>query len=77
MVELMPLLDRSRYTDEEWEYASSGRCDWEVATYPRLERCGKPSSPKSFYRWCDEHDQERRDEDAYLAQWGHAPNYGR
>jgi hypothetical protein len=64
---LQPLLDRSRYTDEEWEYASSGRCDWEVATYPRLERCGKPSDPDSFYRYCTAHDRMARD---------CSPNYG-
>jgi hypothetical protein len=48
MTDLQPLLDRSRYTDEEWEYASSGRCDWETATYPRLERCGsRPNRGRS------------------------------
>ncbi len=50
MSELMPLLARNRYSDEEWEYASSGRCDWETANYPRLQRCGVASDPKSFYR---------------------------
>jgi hypothetical protein len=60
---LQPLLARDRYTDEEWAYASAGRCDWVVATYPGLERCGEPSSPDSFYRWCPEHDQEAREQD--------------
>jgi hypothetical protein len=64
-VELQPLLDRSRYTDEEWAFASSGRCDWETATYPHLTRCGKPSSPNSSYRYCDEHDEEARESPGY------------
>jgi hypothetical protein len=62
-MDLQPLLARDRYTDEEWGYASSGRCDWIVATYPSLKRCGEPSSPESLYRWCAVHDQEARDED--------------
>jgi hypothetical protein len=65
MSDLQPLLDRSRYTDEEWEYASSGRCDWEVATYPSLERCGQPSSPDSVYRYCAEHDEDAREQGGY------------
>jgi hypothetical protein len=65
MSDLQPLLARDRYGDEEWEYASSGRCDWEVelGMHPRILRCGKPSSPDSFYRWCDEHDAEAREND--------------
>jgi hypothetical protein len=59
---LQPLLARNRYTDEEWEYASAGRCDWVVATYPRLERCGEPSDPDSFYRWCTDHHRQARDD---------------
>lgn len=61
---LQPLLDRSRYTDEEWEYASSGRCDWivESGMTPRVVRCGAHSSSDSFYRFCVEHDQDARDE---------------
>jgi hypothetical protein len=66
-MDLQPLLDRNRYTDEEWAYASAGRCDWEVANYPRPERCGQPSSPNSFYRYCDDHDRQARD---------CSPNYG-
>lgn len=62
MSDLQPLLDRSRYSDEEWEYASSGRCDWETANYPRLRRCGKPSSSASFYRYCNDHDRAARDQ---------------
>ena len=65
MTALQPLVDRSRYTDEEWEYASSGRCDWETATYPHLTRCGEPSDPDSFYRYCDEHDEEARESPGY------------
>jgi hypothetical protein len=59
---LRPLLDRNRYTDEEWAYASTGRCDWGVATYPTLARCGQPSDPDSFYRWCTGHDRQARDD---------------
>ncbi|MFI5895645.1 hypothetical protein ACIA5D_36675 [Actinoplanes sp. NPDC051513] len=65
MPELQPMLARSRYCDEEWEYASSGSCDRELecGIYPgRIVRCGQPSSPNSFYRWCDEHDRDARDE---------------
>jgi hypothetical protein len=65
---LQPLLDRGRYSDEEWKYASSGRCDWETANYPSLQRCGRPSDPGSFYRYCKRHDAEARDT---------SPNYGR
>ncbi len=62
MTALQPMLDRSRYSDEEWEYASSGRCDWETANYPSLQRCGKPSSPESKYRWCAGHDRAARED---------------
>lgn len=65
--DLQPLLDRNRYTDEEWKYASSGRCGWVVATYPSLQHCNQPSDPDSFYRYCTEHDREARDD---------TPNYG-
>lgn len=61
MTTLQPLLARSRYSDEEWAYASAGVCDWEVATYPSLQRCGQPSDPDSFYRYCTDHDQDARD----------------
>jgi hypothetical protein len=59
---LYPLLARDRYCDEEWEYATSGRCDREVeyGNGRGIIRCGLPSSPASFYRWCDEHDLEAR-----------------
>lgn len=70
-MDLMPLLARGRYTDEEWEYASSGRCDWitEMGMVPgRIVRCGHPSDPDSFYRFCTRHDEDARDE---------SPNYGR
>lgn len=59
---LQPLLDRDRYSDEEWAYASSRRCDWLVADYPGLTRCGEPSSPNSFYRYCEHRDRRARDE---------------
>jgi hypothetical protein len=60
MPDLQPMLARSRYSDEEWEFASSGRCDREVelGMHPRVVRCGEPSSPASFYRWCARHDRE-------------------
>lgn len=61
---LQPLLDRSRYSDEEWAYAKAGKCGWYVANYPRDEWCEKPSSPKSFYRYCEDHDRCARDESA-------------
>jgi hypothetical protein len=60
MTALQPLLARNRYSDEEWALANAGRCNYDVQNYPRMERCGRPSSPKSFYRFCDEHDQEAR-----------------
>lgn len=66
MTALRPLLARGRYTDDEWEYASSGRCDRETEYgmfAGRIVRCGKPSSPESVYRWCDEHDTDARLED--------------
>lgn len=62
MSTLQPLLARDRYSDEEWAYASAGRCDVETANYPGLERCGAPSSPTSFYRFCADHDRRARDE---------------
>lgn len=60
---LQPLLDRDRYTDEEWALASTGRCSYNTASYPALTWCGRPSSAASFYRWCDEHDREEREQD--------------
>lgn len=65
MSPLQPLLARDRYTDEEWEYASSGRCGMDVANYPRLEHCGQPSDPRSFYRMCTEHDEDARYDPTY------------
>jgi hypothetical protein len=65
--DLQPMLDRSRYTDEEWEYASEGRCDWADAQFQYLERCGDPSDPDSFYRYCTFHDGVARE----------CPGYGR
>jgi hypothetical protein len=64
----MPLLSRDRYSDDEWEYASSGRCDTvtEYGMHPgRIVRCGKPSSPDSYYRWCEDCDAEARLEDPH------------
>lgn len=60
MADLQPLLSRDRYTDGEWEFASSGRCGMDVANYPSLEHCREPSAPKSFYRFCTEHDDDAR-----------------
>jgi len=67
---LFPLLERRRYTDEEWKLAVTGRCDRHIAPYPRLVFCGRRSSPDSFYRWCAGHDAEVRAN--YPAEW-----YGR
>jgi len=66
---LQPLLSRNRYTDEEWALAVAGRCGWNTANYPRLEWCGQPSDPNSFYRFCTEHDQQAREEAP--ATYGH------
>lgn len=62
MTQLQPLLDRSRYTDEEWALSSAGRCDWviESGMTPRVVHCEEPSEPTSFYRWCAGHDDEAR-----------------
>lgn len=60
MCDLQPLLARDRYSDEEWELVSSGRCGMDVANYPQLEHCGRPSDPDSFYRFCTEHDEDAR-----------------
>ncbi len=64
MPELQPLLDRGRYTDEEWELSSAGLCDTviEYGNGRGVVHCGQPASPLSFYRWCTEHDQDARDE---------------
>ena len=64
--DLQPLLSRNRYSDEEWKYAKAGLCDREVEYgmyMGRIVRCGKPSSPTSFYRWCTECDEEAREQD--------------
>jgi hypothetical protein len=58
--DLQPLLDRGRYTDEEWALSSAGLCGYLTATYPRLEWCEQPSDPASHYRYCTEHDQDAR-----------------
>jgi hypothetical protein len=63
--DLQPLLDRGRYTDEEWDLASAGLCGWLTANYPRLEWCGQPSDPDSHYRCCTPHDQEAREDRGY------------
>lgn len=62
-----PLLARGRYTDVEWEYASSGRCDREVeyGNGRGIIRCGRPSDPGSFYRYCSEHEEGARDYPPY------------
>ena len=61
----MPLLSRDRYSDEEWAYASSGRCGWYTANYPGDAWCGASSSQKSFYRFCEEHDDDAREHPTY------------
>jgi hypothetical protein len=60
--DLQPMLHRSRYTDEEWEYAKAGRCAEITGSSGALIRCGYPSSPTSYYRACSRHDREIRDE---------------
>lgn len=66
MSNLQPLLSRDRYTDEEWEYASSGRCAQEIEIdWHGITRCGKPSSPESFYRFCEQHDEDAREYPTY------------
>ncbi len=68
MAELMPLLARNRYSDEEWELSSSGRCDEVVESgmyMGRIVHCGKPSDPGSFYRLCTEHDEVAQDDPTY------------
>lgn len=67
MSDLQPLLARNRYTDEEWDMASNGLCDWVVESgmYPRVVWCRRPSSPESFYRFCDGHDEEARESHGY------------
>lgn len=64
MVALYPLLDRGRYTDEEWELASAEMCNWvsQFGFRGRWVHCGQPSDPESFYRWCAEHDMQARDD---------------
>jgi hypothetical protein len=61
----MPLLSRDRYTDDEWQYATSGRCDWAEWPDQHIHRCGLPSDPNSHYRYCKEHDDEARDDPTY------------
>lgn len=65
MTALQPLLARGRYSDEEWEYASAGRCGWYTANYPGDAWCGGPSDPKSIYRYCASHDEDAREYDTY------------
>lgn len=65
MTSLQPLLARDRYSDEEWKYATSGRCGWYTANYPADEWCEQPSSPRSFYRFCEEHDADAREHPTY------------
>lgn len=67
MSDLQPLLSRDRYTDEEWEYATSGRCGWADAQFQHLQCCGDPSNPNSTYRYCTFHDDVARE---YGAAYG-------
>ncbi len=61
MAELMPLLDRDCYSDEEWALALQGLCDFEVVVRSKVRRCLEPSSPGSVYRWCAAHDDLARE----------------
>ncbi len=54
-VNLQPLLARDRYTETEWQHATSGRCGWEEAISLQPNCCGKPSDPESFFRYCTFH----------------------
>jgi hypothetical protein len=65
--QLMPLLARNRYTDDEWALATAGRCGWEAESgmRPTVVRCRKPSSPKSMYRLCTRHDRQARQSPGY------------
>jgi len=78
-LDLQPLLARERYSDEEWKLSSAGLCDVviESGMGPYVKYCEQPSDANSFYRWCTEHDQEARDTDVYIAQWGHEGSYGK
>jgi hypothetical protein len=62
---LQPLLDRDRYSDEEWKLAVSGRCGAtvEYGNGRGVILCGEPSDPVSFYRWCTGHDTDAREQD--------------
>jgi hypothetical protein len=66
--DLQPLLDRDRYTDEEWALSSAGLCD-EVIEYGmhpgRIVHCGERSSPVSVYRLCASHDEDARQSPGY------------
>ncbi|MET0415014.1 MAG: hypothetical protein ABW022_03205 [Actinoplanes sp.] len=64
MTTLQPLLARDRYSDEEWEYASAGRCIW-VWPVPSQNYCLGPSDPQSHYRFCTPHDVEVREDPLY------------
>lgn len=60
-------MPRNRYTADEWEYASSGRCDWETeyGGVRGVSRCGDPSDPDAVYGYCTGHDGEAREYPTY------------
>ncbi len=61
---LKPMLARNRYTDEEWEVASKGRCGWAVDYRGSgTVFCNEPSDPRSEYRYCQEHDDALIDDE--------------
>jgi hypothetical protein len=62
---LQPLLSRDRYTDEEWALSKAGLCNEpvEFGNGRGVIHCKQPTDPKSFYRWCTEHDEEAREQD--------------
>ncbi len=56
MADLQPLLARAGLCSEVVEYGMR---------MGRVGRCGKPASPQSFYRLCEEDDAEARDDPTY------------
>lgn len=54
------LIDRLRFTDEEWERAGQGLCteviEYGMSPFPKF--CPKPLDPDSCYAACTQHDRE-------------------
>lgn len=67
MTDLQPLLSRDRYSDEEWECATSGRCGAcvEFGNSRGVILCEEPSDPNSYYRYCTGHDEDAREHPTY------------